>query len=314
MTAESSTFWDNEVVARNHVEWMGHPLVRDHMNQLIGADSPRWPFDLFESWLHGRNFDRGLSIGCGTGALERDIIRRNLCRHVDALDGSIVSLALAKQEARASVMGDRIGYFAADFNAPAFPRRRYDVVFFHQSAHHVARLEPLYSSILSTLRPGGLLYLDEFVGPSRDSWEDALLERQREIYRGIPREMRLYDDLPFPIQWDDPSEAVRSGEIEEQLQVGFDVLLRRDYGGTLLSVVMPALLPESIDDAMVQRLIQQERELLRDGLKSYYTIIVARPKAWPMRSLARVRYFAEPRIKRFVARVRARLSRPSPQA
>jgi SAM-dependent methyltransferase len=287
---EGASFWDSEVVVRNHTEWMGHPLVREHMNELLGGETPRWPFDMFQDWLQGRTFQRGLSIGCGAGALERDIIRRDLCRHVDAFDGSVVSLSIAADEARKQGFGDRISYYAADFNRPALPRRKYDIVFFHQSAHHVSELELLYAEILRAIKPNGLIYLDEFVGPSRDWWHDALLARQRAVYQAIPPEKRIYDELPFPIQMDDPSEAVRSSEIEAYLGVGFKTLLRRDYGGSLLSVIIPALRPEAVDEAMVRWLIDEERKMLQAGEKSYYAVIVAKPKSLLRRLKARFTY------------------------
>jgi SAM-dependent methyltransferase len=304
---DAASFWDSEVVVRNHFEWMANPLVREHMNRLLGGEQhPRWPFDVFQEFLGGRTFKRGLSIGCGAGALERDIIRRNLCSHVDALDGSVVSLSIAVEEARKEGMSDRISYIAADFNAPAFPRQKYDVVFFHQSAHHVEELERLYSAILETLTPNGILYLDEFVGPSRDRWKDSLLDRQRAIYEALPAESRLYKTLPFPIQADDPSEAVRSGEIEPLLDVGFDTVLRRDYGGSLLAVVVPAMRPEAVTEEVVRKLIADERAMLAAGEKSYYTMIVARPKADREESLARYR---KKRVRHRLRRVLGRLSR-----
>ena len=104
-------------------------------------------------------------MGCGTGALERDLVRRDLCAHVDAFDGSLASLALARSEARREGMADRIRYLAADFNRPALPRATWDLILFHQSVHHVARLERVYRDVARALAPDGLLYLDEYVGP-----------------------------------------------------------------------------------------------------------------------------------------------------
>jgi hypothetical protein len=52
--------------------------------------------------------------------------------------------------------------------------------------------------------------------------------------------------FPYPILVDDPSEAIRSSEIVEQLGVGFDVVAFRPYGGTLLSVIYPFLRQERL--------------------------------------------------------------------
>ncbi len=218
-----SDFWDREVVARQHIEWMGLLPVRLHINELIGGEERKWPIEWFESWLQGRKFCRALSVGCGAGALERQLIERGLCQQIDAFDGSITSLHIACSAARQAGLADRIRYFAADFNRCALPRHAYDIVFFHQSAHHVTALEELFSQLLTALKPNGLLYLDEYVGPSRFDWNDSLLAAQRAFYECLPRAMRAADRLPLPIQQDDPSEAVRSGDIESRLKIGFEI-------------------------------------------------------------------------------------------
>ena len=104
-------------------------------------------------------------------------------------------------------------------------------------------------------------------------------------------------ELPYPIQEDDPSEAIRSSEIEPQLSVGFRTLARRPYGGTLLSVLFPRL-PETAGDDAVARLIEEERRVLRSGASSFYTIIVAEPRRGLARHYASLHYFAVPKLKR----------------
>lgn len=280
-----SDFWDREVVQRQHSAWMALLPVRLHINEMIGEGESRWPIDWFESWLRGRRFRRALSVGCGAGALERDLVRRGLCDSVDAFDGSITSLDIARREAQQSGFTDRLRYFAADFNHCTFPRRAYDIVFFHQSAHHIARLERFFAQVLAALRPDGLVYLDEYIGPSRFDWNEKLLAPQQAFYRALPRSRRTTDALALPIQADDPSEAVRSSEIESRLRIGFEILERRPYGGTLLSLVLPAM-SEVAEDALPY-FIGCERALLAAGMPSFYAVIVARPRRWKALSLAR---------------------------
>ena len=302
------TFWDNEIVDPTHTPWMAHPLVRTHLNHTFDPEQPSWPIEWFARYVGHRRFRRGLSIGCGGGALERSLIDYDLCTIVDAFDASIHSLYLAKQEARRRKMGNRIRYFAADFNEALFlPRHTYDIVFFHQSLHHVAKLEKLLRAVLLTLKPGGLLYLDEYVGPSRADWTEALLEPQEREYARIPRELRKSDRLALPIQEDDPSEAIRSGEIMEQLRVGFDLAEQRDYGGNLLAVVYPNL--QQADDQTVASMIEREQELLRGGAPSFYTVLVATPKTGTAATLASLQYFAAPKLKRIAREVRRRVGR-----
>ena len=248
-----------------------------------------WPVDWFTIWLRGRRFRRGLSVGCGAGEFERDLARHKLCERLDAFDASVASVRLASQAAT-SEEHRGLHYFVADFNRCRLPRRTYDAVFFHQSLHHVENLEGLLREVLDCLRPGGLLYLDEYIGPSRSTWSDDLLIAHRAAFAQIPEKAKVTPSLPLPIQEDDPSEAIRSDEIMGAVRVGFRIAAARGYGGNILSVLYPNLRPEELTDAMVSGLIALDREQVVRDERSYYSVIVARPKRGIARWLASRKY------------------------
>jgi len=294
----AAQFWDQESVSPTHVSWMADPSVREYINASISGSPHIWPMDWFLQFLGTRRFVRALSIGCGTGPLERDLIRRGICLQVDAFDGSPGSIDIARNLAAGEGVGDRIHYYVDDFNEPKLPGNAYDIVFFHQSLHHVAKLEKLMAAILRTLRRGGLLYIDEYIGPSRFDWDDALIAPHRALFAQMPAECRLFDLLPLPIHPVDPSEAIRSSEIMPQLARGFRLLARRDYGGTILSVFFPAIDWSHAPESLARDLIEAEKQALAGGLPPYHTIAVATPKRAPMRWLARVGYFVTPKLRR----------------
>jgi SAM-dependent methyltransferase len=289
---KATRYWDREVVEQEYQSWMTHPRVRHYINSMISGEPESWPLDWFQSWLAGRTFARALSIGCGSGGLERDLIRRGICQRIEAFDGSAESIRIAREEAEKAGYADRIHYSVGNFNEPELPRRAYDIVFAHQSLHHVRKLEKLFRAVLRALKPDGLFYLDEYVGPSSKHWNARSFAAHRALFDLIPERHRLVSILPLPIEVEDPSEAIRSGEILRELRVGFDVVERRDYGGNLLAPMFPYLDP---NDELVDSLITAEQELLSAGEPSFYTIVVARPKRM---SLASLRYFAVPKLKR----------------
>src|SRR5688500_15779699 len=133
-------YWDAQVVSKEAETtlWMSAPEIREYIAQNIGGDQPRFGIE----WLRdvaGRRFNRVLSIGCGAGGFERSLSTLELCDSVDAFDAGVFALHEARRSAREAGIGDRIHYFAADFNRPAFARSRYDLVVCHQSLHHVAK-------------------------------------------------------------------------------------------------------------------------------------------------------------------------------
>lgn len=305
-------FWDEETgEGGRHFDWMSLRGVRAYLNTLIGGTEHDWPMNWFVRFLGGRRFGRVLSIGCGSGALERDLIRRDLADRVDAMDASVGSLAIAREEAQREGMSARIRYFAADFNEPSLPRETYDAIFFHHSLHHVAKLEKLLRAVMLALKSDGLLYLDEYVGPSRTWWTDARFVRERELYdRLVPRKARKVRELPLPVVYEDPSEAVRSGEILPQLRVGFRIVEQRGYGGNLLSVICPGVRWKYATPTLLNALIDAERELLATGADPYLAVVVAAPRQGLARRIAAARYFSAPKIRRIGRELRGLLRSP----
>jgi SAM-dependent methyltransferase len=269
---KAAAFWDREIVEQTHVSWMDEPRVQAYIQESIGGSQA----DFFLRYLNGRTFARGLSIGCGAGNLERAAIALGVCARIDAFDGSVHSLRLAQRAAIDAGYADRIRYFASDFNRPVLPRDTYDIVFFNQSLHHVAELEVLFEALVQAMTRDAVLYLDEYIGPSRTQWSDAVIAPHRAVFASLPADVRKSGFLPLPIQADDPSEAIRSGEIVEQLRARFTIEEFRGYGGNLLAVLWPLIDWSRAPHDLVPRLIEQDRAMAReDG--PYYALIVARP-------------------------------------
>ncbi|HVG23652.1 MAG TPA: class I SAM-dependent methyltransferase [Thermoanaerobaculia bacterium] len=304
--AQAARYWDREVVAQEYQSWMTHPRVRWAINSAVAGSPQAWPLDWFGAWLQGRTFGRGLSIGCGSGGLERDLLRRGLVDEIDAFDGSPESLRIAREEAAKSGVAERVHYTEGDFNEPRLPRAAYDAVFAHQSLHHVRKLEKLFRAVLGALTPDGIFYLDEYVGPSREQWNATSFAAHRALYDMIPEGQRRVSVLPLPIEVEDPSEAIRSDEILRELQVGFEIVERRDYGGNVLAPIFPYV---DQSDALVDMLITAEQELLSAGQPSFYTVAIARPRRGVAARIADARYFAVPKLKRAAREARRALRR-----
>jgi SAM-dependent methyltransferase len=312
---EATAFWDTpggvpEVRASEC--WLAKPFIRDYVNASIGGGAPLWPVAWFKA-VFPRRFRRGLSVGCGGGALERGLLTFDVCETIDAFDGAVGSLQDARRDARAQGWESRLRYFAADFNTVSLPREAYDVIFFNQSLHHVARLEYLFRQVLRALKPDGVLYADEYVGPSRHQWwSPAELGIHQAIYALLPPAWRCFERVPPPVEYTDPSEAIRSAEIIPQLRIGFDIEHRRDYGGTLLSILVPVIDWSEAPEDFQHSLIKAERELLAAGAQTYLTVIVARPKRGILRLRAALRYFIEPKWRALRVHVASMFGRTIP--
>ena len=135
-----------------------------------------------------------------------------------------------------------------------------------QVSYHVRELETFLEQVSAALRPAGVLYLDEYVGPSRHEWNKRLLAAADAVYGALPKVVRRHRQLQ--VDWQDPSEAVRSSEIVPLVEAGFSVRERRDYGGNLLSVIHPHLRLDGLQP-------QQREELLGDLLAREEELLLA---------------------------------------
>jgi SAM-dependent methyltransferase len=165
-------------------------------------------------------------------------------------------------------------------NALDLPANAYDIVFFHGSLHHVRSVERALAQVRRALKPGGLLYLDEYMGPARSEWQDADWSFARSAFDGLPAELKNRRELMVPIPMDDPLESIRSSAILPETRRLFRVLEDRPYGGNVLWFVFPCLDMARLREDRTQalsRLIALEDHLLERGwVESYYRVIVAR--------------------------------------
>ena len=69
-------FWSEAVAAGGITTWLREPQVRKYTNELISGNPNQWPMDWFNERFCGNGFGHGLSVGCGDGALERDVLSK----------------------------------------------------------------------------------------------------------------------------------------------------------------------------------------------------------------------------------------------
>lgn len=277
--ALAQRFWGRYYRSGGIRTWLAEPTVRRAVNGRITGDPHCWPMDWFKAQHAVEPFARGLSLGCGEGRLERDLVAKEICRTLVGIDLSTEAVVQARRAAQEA--GFEITYQQGDMNRLDLEPEAFDIAFFHQSLHHVEELDHSLAAVRRALDPRGLLYLDEYIGPSRGEWRRELVVEAEEVYARLPPSVRRSRRVTLPIDWRDPSEAVRSGEIMEHLERYFRIRERHDYGGNLLSVIHPLLDPEALEtplgEEVLEVLVTAEDKLLERGIKSYYTVLLAEP-------------------------------------
>ena len=232
--------------------------------------------------------DYALSLGCGPGNLEREVIRLDAARRITGVDISDKSLEIAEGLAKDAGFSDRIVYrtsSALEWLREGETVLDIDLVFFHGSLHHMEPLEALLDLCGRRLLRGspGLLFVDEYIGPSREEWGPGDIEVASNLFERIPERCRCVPYLVPPIACDDPSEMIRSSEILPLLRERFELLEYRPYFGNVLMPLVSGIKASALDDPGVRLTLREamkiEDDLARSGeLEPLHAVVVAKPK------------------------------------
>ncbi|HVE73278.1 MAG TPA: methyltransferase domain-containing protein [Thermoanaerobaculia bacterium] len=226
------TVWNDESHASHlaHNTWMANTAVLMHLNERATGDPAR---DWLSSWAHhwfAGDALRVLVLGCGEGWLERAVSRWPFVARIDAVDLAVEAVARAREAAKDI---DKIHYGVADLDRDELPQDTYDVVVAHSVLHHVANLEHAYAQIERAMRPNATLILNEYVGPNRFQYSDDVLAIINTLLACIGQPPKKRPTVEEMIA-NDPTEAVRSEELLAFTDRHFEVLERKNIGGTIL--------------------------------------------------------------------------------
>jgi SAM-dependent methyltransferase len=266
LTRTQSTF---DAPGLQTANWWILPAVRARWNAKITGD-PTLPYEPYvvNTYLRGRTGLRLCSLGSGSCSHELAFARHSNFELVECVD--ITSALLAEAAQRAASEGlQNMCFEVRDVNRQQWPTAAYDVVLFHSALHHFRRVEEVVAHVWQALRPGGLLILNDYVGPNRLQWTRAQLAAANQLLAQLPpshRRRYLSGQLKTRITgpgWlrmlvADPSEAVESEAILPAIRRQFATLEEKPVGGNLLALVLKDIAHHFLaDDVANQQLLQQ---------------------------------------------------------
>jgi len=274
--------------------WLQHPRLAQYINLQISGNPQKDWLDWFKSEYAPVPFKNGLSIGCGTGQVEREMVIKKIGLAFEGIDINPESIQTARTEAHKNGMSDVLSYRVENVDQLKLPANKYDIIFCSHSLHHVSKLERVLKQIRHSLKSGGVFFINEYVGPSQFIFTDAQLSAMNEYLAELPPS--YVNSLKEPgvqkrevirptrefMNSVDPSEAVRSDEIVPLMNKYFKIEQQKNYGGTLLQFGVSDIVgnfdPDKIEDQIwLDRLYEKEQSLMRAGkIGSDFTVIVAR--------------------------------------
>jgi SAM-dependent methyltransferase len=292
-----SEYWAEDRSKGQMISWLQHPVVLRYIHRRVSGDPNVSTYQWFKSRFFPEPAELCLTLGCGFGPFERMAIESGIGRRFKGYDVSDRAIECARQAATVAGMGDRIQYEVCNLDKLELPERAYDAIFAISSAHHVFELENMYRQVRRALKPGGLFLLDEYVGPSRFQSSPQVTSIINNLRSILPERLRknlftnddtlIWRYVPSPVEHfekNDPSEAIRSGELISTLKLYFDIVEIRPYGGAILHMLLSGITGNfdagNESDVATLQLLATFEELLEDvgAVSSDFAAIVARPR------------------------------------
>ncbi len=230
-----STFWDVPKIRERLYRFCSGDRGVDHIDYFINnylADS------------RGKKSLHGISIGCGLGLAEIRLARSAAFHTFDAWDISPEQIAMAGKTAADAGLDDVVKFRAAPALRISASPNSYDAAFGIASLHHFWPVSEIARSLNEWLKPGGLLFIFEYVGPARLQWTTAQTDIVNRLLETMPDHLktrangrvkrRVQPPGLLKMWMADPSEAIDSERIMESLQSRFETVEVRKLGGAIL--------------------------------------------------------------------------------
>jgi len=189
-------------------------------------------------------FEHGLTLGCGAGRCERELIRNGVCRTFHGIDVSANAIVAAREIAKEQNLP--VIYEVADLNFVELPEKTFDLVVAQTCLHHILFLERVAEQVWRSLKRDGYLWIHDFIGETQQQHDLRRLSIVNQILAVLPEKFRknkLTDRLvteikrPEPGHLVSPFESIRSSEIVPRFQRWFTVEWKVEFDAFLRLVV-----------------------------------------------------------------------------
>jgi len=212
---ELKAWWDSEFTVR-HINRLvfdiDSPILSEGLNQLLIKR------------LDGRRLKTGISVGCGLATKEIRLLELGIVEKFILFELSEEAIRIGSENAKKSNVIDRVEFRNEDAFQFDYSHSKIDLVHWNNSLHHMFDVPRAVQWSYEILIPGGVFYMDDYVGSNRFQWPQNIVDIVNEVRGSLPHKYlkkriplvvdRIIDYIkPHILQIIDPSEAVDSEKI-----------------------------------------------------------------------------------------------------
>ncbi|MBU2447428.1 MAG: class I SAM-dependent methyltransferase [Bacteroidetes bacterium] len=280
----------------NQSHWWDIPAIITRWNLLITGIPDLTPHEYFSrKYFSLKKNLKGLSIGCGTGQNELKWVKSINFERLVAHDLSSERIAFAKGQAEKEGESHVLHFLVSDFFDLEVIDNEYDVIIAEGALHHLKPINEVLFRIKRMLKKDGYLIVNDYIGPSRFQWTDRQLEIVNGLLAIIPQRYRKrihsgtiksqhYKPGRLSMIVNDPSEAAESSQILPLLKEYFNIVELKEYGGTVLHILMHEIahnfiLADKESEQILHLCFEVEDSMLKlNEVQSDYVFLIAQKK------------------------------------
>ncbi len=292
-------FWSDSLKNNNNagkkLRWWESSLIIKHINKLVSGEeclgfSQGLLNKIKESYGKYLPFEKGISVGCGTGAKEMNLIRQNIVSSFELFEFSEERISSGVEAAKKSGIEDRVCFKNGNAFEEVKEAGMYDFVYWNNSLHHMPDVSEAVKWSKKILRKNGLFVMDDFVGPSRFQWSDEALDiasKVRAVFKDSKYLTNPKDSINFlstaikrpnkeALIERDPSEAEDSERIPEEVKKHFPDAEIIKTGGTIYNLTLADMInnfdEKKQEDKLLLDLLMIIDELCIDKCETHYAV------------------------------------------
>jgi len=274
--------------------WWGSPTIWNHYNRLTSGNEGGL-IQLLKQNLNGRILEKGISVGCGIGVTEMNLILKGVVKHFDLYELSDVRIAKGLERAKELNILDKITFHNEDvFNS--IENESVDLVYWYDALHHMFDVDYTVKWCKKILKNEGFFCMNEYTGPSRFQFSDKSLEIASAIRSALPKKYLIdprdgsyfnpicYKPNAIALAKDDPSEAVDSGRIIQSVKNYFPNAAIKKLGGLVYMRVLDDIIcnfneNDSKDLELLKALLDIDKALIQlTDVDNLYSAAIAQKK------------------------------------
>jgi SAM-dependent methyltransferase len=264
--------------------WNELEPVQRYLDLLATGDANvRW-WQHLAAW-RGRPFRKALSINCGNGWVERQLLEYGVIESAVGIDFTESFLTQARDAAAAASLP--IEYLQADINTFDFDVEGVDLVINHAAGHHIAYIDRAFRHLARVLGSDGVFASYDYVGAHRNHYPTRQWDAVHQANERLPEHLRQnlrYANMAEMLRLD-PTEAIHSELIMPTMRRYFDLAHEAYLGGgvayEILSRNPPFHDPQGETSTAVDELLTADlayRDIDPEA-HSLFAYVIAIPKA-----------------------------------